>query len=496
MKFYRLKHLWPVALFCLFSLTAQADLRRCLLLPVTDNLQGAMSYKVFEGLERYLQEGDWCYYRSNAEILDILGQYRQNLAVHLENPEILKVISERTGAGSLIRVQVQNDHGQIKLRLAVLGANGEDVYFQEESTLPGDDITLAVRTLQNWLEAYKKRIPYDSTIVAILGDQFTLNVGQEFGVRPGMEVELYRSTGMDKHPLLKEVVGWPKKYIGRAKILAVAEESAQGQMTQYQEGQKIQLGDWAILIPQEKVEMVPGKELAKQGDRHQDHFGKLGQIGIHFNFGSADGKFARDENKILFSALTFGMDLQGELWATRHWWIGLDYALNHNNYKRDSGLNPHESLGSNLSRFKGKAGFRYLPLDYYFGPRIDFYLGYGNFWYRLPAKAVESLIAGEVGFRGFLGGVKGDIPFLPKTRLNLHLEGLLLGNRFVEKHTLYGKAERVMSYELEFGGSYEFAPGWTGEVGLAYISNSAKFGAGKSVDLEEVLLKIGTNFIF
>ena len=233
-----MKLLFTTILLSMILMAAHAqagDLRRCLLLPVTDNLQGAMSYKIFEDIERYLQEGDWCYYRPNAEVLDILGQYRQNLAAHLENPAVLKIISERTAAGSLIRINAQVVNGQLKLNLAVLGSNGEDLYFQEESTLPSDDLAVAIRTIKNWLETYKKRIPYDSMVVAVLGDQFTVNAGQEYGIRPGMRAEVFRSTGLDKHPLLQEVVGWPKKKVGEAKILAVSDESAQGQMTLYQD---------------------------------------------------------------------------------------------------------------------------------------------------------------------------------------------------------------------------------------------------------------------
>jgi len=495
MNIFGRRHFLLIMIMGLLSGMATADMRRCLLLPVMDNLQGATSYKVFEGLERYLKEGDWCYYRSNAEILDILGQYRQNLEAHLENPDILRVISERTGAGSLIRVTVFHDKGQIKLKLTILGANGEDVYFQEESTIPGEDLNVAVRTLQNWLEAYRKRLPYDGTLVAILGDQFTLKIGQEYGVRPGMEVEIYRSTGMEKHPLLKEVVGWPKKLVGRAKILAVADESSQGQMLQYQEGQKIQLGDWALLVQQEKVEIVSGKEPLPAKDKHQDHFGKLGQVGIHLNLGSGDGKFSTKNNKMNFSGLTFGVGINVELWATRNWWAGLDYDYNHSNYKRDSGMTPTESLMTSTSRFKIRAGFRYLPLNYYFGPRIDAYLGYAHYWYRLPT-AREEIGMGEVAYRGALAGVKGDIPFLPKTRLYLRLEALIFDARLVEKHAFYGKADRVMSYDLEFGGSYEFATGWTGELSADYTANEAKINSFSHIDFHEVLLKVGTNFIF
>ena len=471
------------------------DLRRCLLLPVTDNLEGAMSYKIFEDVERYLQEGDWCYYRPNAEILDILGQYRQNLPAHLENPAVLKVISDRTGAGSLVRITAQVEGGQLKLRLAVLGANGEDIYFQEESTLPSDDLAVGIRTIKNWLEAYKRRIPYDSMVVAVLGDQFTLNVGQEYGMRTGMKAEIFRSTGLDKHPLLQEVVGWPKKKIGEAKILAVSEESAQGQITLYQDGQQLQVGDWAILIPEENVEVVSGKEPLPQKDSHQDHFGKLGQILLAATVGSSDGKLNIAYNRIHFAGLSLGAIIETELWATRHWWAGLDYGVMQAKYRHESGLIPDEDLDTTVSRFKVKVGYRYLPLDYYYGPRVDLFLGHTNYWYRLP-QAKDALGMSEMAIRGIAGGVKGDIPFLAKTRLYLRLEALLFVTKFAEQNHFYGKADRISSYELELGGSYEFAPGWRGEVAVNYTSNTVKFISSSKVSFSDTLLKLGTSFIF
>ena len=471
------------------------DLRRCLLLPVTDNLQGAMSYKIFEDIERYLQEGDWCYYRPNAEILDVLGQYRQNLPAHLENPAVLKIISERTAAGSLIRINAQVIGGQLKLNLAVLGSNGEDLYFQEESTLPSDDLAVAIRTLKNWLEAYKKRIPYDSMVVAVLGDQFTLNAGQEYGMRSGMRAEIFRSIGLDKHPLLQEVVGWQKKKVGEAKILAVSDESAQGQMTLYQDNQRLKVGDWAIMIPEEKVEVISGNEPLPAKDRHQDHFGKLGQILLSMVLGASDGKFNTAINHINFSGFTLGVILESELWATRHWWAGLDYGVMSAKYRHKKGVTPTESLHSTLSRFKAKAGYRYLLLDYYYGPRIDLFMGYTNYWFRLP-QAQDGLGMNEVGFRGIAAGVKGDMPFLAKTRLYLRLEALIFATKFVEQNRFYGKADRVSSYELEFGGSYEFMPGWRGEAAVNYTSNAAKFTSVSKVTFGDTLFKLGTSFVF
>ena len=79
-----------------------------MLLPVRDSVGGALGFKVFEDVERYLKDSDWCYYTSNSEILNILSNYKRNLDSVLTNPEVLKIISEKTKTGSLMKVDIVN----------------------------------------------------------------------------------------------------------------------------------------------------------------------------------------------------------------------------------------------------------------------------------------------------------------------------------------------------------------------------------------------------
>lgn len=169
---------------------AARSMRRCMLLPIRDSVGGALGFKVFEELERYLKDSEWCYYEPNSGILDILSNYKRNLDAYLENKDVLKVVSEKSNAGSLIKVEVINQVSGADIRVKVIGQNGEDVYFKEETRLNTDDSTVISQTVKNWLDVYEKNIPYDGLVIGVLGDQFTVDVGKDYGLVGNNEVRL------------------------------------------------------------------------------------------------------------------------------------------------------------------------------------------------------------------------------------------------------------------------------------------------------------------
>ncbi|RPJ72089.1 MAG: hypothetical protein EHM20_14130, partial [Alphaproteobacteria bacterium] len=75
-----------------------------MLLPIVDGVDNKLGFKVFEEIENYIKEGSWCTYKSNSELINILGQYSKNLEGHLGNKDVLKVIADKTKAGTMIRV--------------------------------------------------------------------------------------------------------------------------------------------------------------------------------------------------------------------------------------------------------------------------------------------------------------------------------------------------------------------------------------------------------
>ena len=130
-----------ITLICTFSIKAysELDLRRCMLLPITDSVGGGISFKVFEEVEKYIKTSDWCYYKSNSEILNILGNYKKNLNTYLKNKNVVKVVAEKVQAGSVIRIDLKTELKTTRVDLEVIGKNGSDLYFKETTALNSND---------------------------------------------------------------------------------------------------------------------------------------------------------------------------------------------------------------------------------------------------------------------------------------------------------------------------------------------------------------------
>ena len=170
------------AIMCLLlaSLNGLADenIRKCMLLPVSDNSDSGIGFSVFQEVEKYLKESDWCFYRPNSEILNILESYKKNLSQHLENKDVIRVIAEKVKAGSLIKIDILKLPEGATVELKVYAPNGSDIYFKEKENINDSQISSIGRTAKNWLSNYSKTIPYDGQVIGVLGDQFTVDIGK------------------------------------------------------------------------------------------------------------------------------------------------------------------------------------------------------------------------------------------------------------------------------------------------------------------------------
>ncbi|MEI8347277.1 MAG: hypothetical protein WCG27_07405, partial [Pseudomonadota bacterium] len=388
-----------------------------------------MAFKVFEDVESYLKNSDWCYYRHNSQIMDILGNYKKNLPAHLENKEVLKVIAERTQSGSLIRIKINHQVKGVDLKMEVIGENGEDLYFKEETQLNTDDLTIVGQTIKNWFAVYQKIIPYDARISGILGEQFTLDAGKNYGLLVNDEVVINRSIQKKKHPLLKEIVDWDKEKIAKGRIFFVGEDQAQGRITEYYSKKKLFLEDWATVERKEAAADKKEGQPSYVDEEDKLEFGKLGQIAFFFNLGSGSATFVPGGSKSMGGLIVGGI-LETELWATRNIFLGVDFGQNFTSYKKKDGDWQNEAPNVTMGRFKIRSGYRYLPLGFFYGPQVDAYLGYANYSYNIPASAADKIAGGS--FKGIFMGARGDMPIIKATRLYLKFDFLLFAKKYVE----------------------------------------------------------------
>lgn len=474
---------------------AEPSMRRCMILPVKDSVGGAIGFKVYEQIERYLQSSRWCFYQPNSEIINILSNYRNTLDQALENPEVLKILSQKTNAGSLIKVRLESLTKGMKVETTVLGANGSDIYFNQVTDIESDEIEVIAQTVNNWLDVYEKNIPYDARVLGVLGSQFTIDLGQVAGLYNGYEVQVVRPVKKQRHPLLKEVVDWKTLPVAKAKIFHVGQSQSQANVISYDRETLVQNDDWVLVTKNtaneklnEKLDYSPETYNEENGN-----FGKLGKIGLSLVMGSGSIRVEQSDTKAL-SGLNIGVAFNTEIWATRNYWFALDIDKQFGSHSKDEGNLENDSNSLSYSKFKLKGGYKYLPLGFFYGPQVDLYTGYASYTYAHDVNKTDGI--GEFSYSGIILGVRGSVPVVKDVRASIGLDFMLFPS-FDESVTSYGDAESVSNYQVEILGEYKYSPTTDLEGGFEYISNSAEFdNATKIIKDKNFNIKAGAKFNF
>lgn len=473
-----------------FSVTtfAQSSMRRCTLLPITDSVEGAVGFKVFQEVEDSLKTSNWCTYVSNSSMISVFSRYRENLPQYLRSKEVLKTVSEKLNVGSLLLVNLKNEIDGYDMRLTVYGENGEDVYFNENILVKTNDTTKMAGIINDWLDMYAKTIPYDAKITGVLGDQVTLDVGKSHVVTLGQQFLVKRPIKKKKHPLLKEVVDWEAENIASGKVFSVSDNQALGMINSYKGNKKAQAGDW-VRLDVAKVEILDDSTLEEK-----ETPGTLGVISVNLFGSSHNVGVTKDAKSKRMQGYLFGVDLRGEAWITRQYFAALELERSLGNLKRSSGESEESSIGSSNGVFKLTGGYKYLPIGFFYGPQIDLYAGYANYTYDLDVSKVDGF--GKNSFTGILLGTKANIPINREYRVFAKAEFLPFPS-FNESDKIFGSAKSVSSLDLEIGVNYQYTARMSFDGSFETMSRKAKFDSEfKEVSYKDNRLKLGVSFNF
>ena len=473
----------------LTTASAEQSMRRCMLLPIQDSVGGAIGFEVFKQLESYLRNSEWCYYETNSPVLDILANYRRNLAEHLQSPDVLKVIADRTRAGSLIRINIESEVDGVNVKMDIIGSNGEDRFFSDETKMQRDDPDSISRQVRNWLNEYERSIPYDAKILGVLGDQFTFEMGQTYGVLENQEMEVVRMVGKERHPLLDEIVSWDTVKIADARAFQVGVSQTQARVQRYEGNRRVEQGDWVIL---KRVDR--GEEDIQQTFRDDDQsFGSLGTIGVFFNIGTGSNNLNDDNESKKISGKNFGGHVDAELWITRNYWAGLEIGRKFGSYSVDQGQMASDSNSISDSLLKIKGGYRYLPMGFFYGPQVDAYIGYARYGYGFDNVPIDGITA--VRYAGLLAGVKGNIPIHEQIRVKMELD-FIFKPSFKEDIVNFGSHDSATTYHLRLGASYMYRPNTAWDISVGHMSSKTEFKSGDKIDLKDTDLRLGMVFTF
>jgi hypothetical protein len=478
-------------LICLLSTAAYGDqsMRRCTLLPITDSVEGAVGFKVFQEVETELKKVYWCNYVSNSGLINIFTRYRENLSQHLKTKEVLKVVAEKLKAGTIIRINLVHDIDSVEVQLDIYGDNGEDLYFSEKKLLKNDDTISISEVIKAWLETYSKLIPYDARVIGVLGDQVTLDSGNGYPITEGQEFQVRRYTGKKIHPLLKKIVSWESEIVAEGEISRVSEGQSLGVVKIYKAAKKLQVGDWIELREVKKSE--PKISL----DEKKIEPGNLGMASFHLVVANSVADSSTPKGSKRVDGPLFGFDIRAEAWITRQYFASLQIARTLGKLKESAGNVEQGSSAASFGLFKITGGYKYLPLGFFYGPQLDFYGGYANYLFDLDYSLQDGF--GRSNISGILFGVSGNFPLNREYRIHARAE-LIPFPSYEESDAIYGGTDSASLVELEFGGRYTLNPRMTLDASLGALKAKANFGGEyREISYQENLkFKFGTTLSF
>lgn len=486
-----MKYLFLLILLLPLHSWAQASMRRCTLLPITDSVGGAIGFKVFEEIEEDLKKSNWCTYVSNSSMIGVFSKYRENLPQFLKQKEVIKTVAEKLQVGSVIRVSLVNEIKGVETHLDIYGEDGEDLYFSEKTELTTDDVNTISQTVKNWLDMYEKTIPYDAKILGILGDQITLDVGKGYPIQVEQSFIVKRPVTKKKHPLLKKIVDWETEILAEGKVFNISENQALGMVKVYKSNKKLQQGDWVRLEPM-RQDVITDQTL---DEKKEEEPGKLGvlSIGLFAAPSSVDTNTPNGSTRM--SGNMYGFDFRGEGWITRQYVAILEVARSIGKLSKSSGSPDKDEVNAQFGSFKLAGGYKYLPIGFFYGPQIDIYGGYANYVFDLDVSEEDGFGKGNIS--GLLIGIAANIPINREFRFNVQADFIPFP-KFEDSDNIYGSAKSVSALDLEVGVKYQYTPRMTLDGSIGTLAGKAKFnGEFKEISYHENLkLKLGASFNF
>ena len=203
---------------------------------------------------------------------------------YLNKESALKIIAQKTNSGTLIKIRINSTDTGINLSMTVIGMNGSDIYLRKNTTFGRTNAYVIAQMGKNWLEEFQQTIPYDGLVVDFLGDQFTIDIGNNSELYTGSEVSIFRPSNKKRHPLLKEIVEYDNIPIGEGKISNVTKKQAQGKIIAYKTLTTLKIGDWVKFKEQQKREFL---KIDKYNRKNTYKFDKIGELGFSFPLGMA-----------------------------------------------------------------------------------------------------------------------------------------------------------------------------------------------------------------
>ncbi|WP_413576512.1 hypothetical protein ACLVWU_00560 [Bdellovibrio sp. HCB290] len=472
-------------------------IKSIVLVPTTDNIGGIYSRPVEEQLRQQLNEDKQWSLQSYPKNLDIKSELLD------EAPAQVQKLLQAAKANAALTTKIIRGPRGISITMTLfVGRDGFPLLQESLVDYKGFD-TADIKTQASiLLSNIKNRMPFRAEILSRRGQQVTLNLGSNYGLKMDSRVSVVQIIKVNRHPKLNFMVSTEKEVLGRVKLFKVEPYLSFGYIELEKDPGVITVG--SKVMPDEFVKYStpvttpsgkiltdittrPDKDVAFGDDPKEwapeppPQYGKV-EVLAGFSSYSQNTKLTTPTAQSVSGNANLAPNLlvRGELWINPEWYVGL--SLRQSVFSIDNGLpgSTPGSLNTSMSQYSVTGGYNFLLSNDFFGPKIQLSAGYQDTNFKIDDSTPVAFTSNKYG--GLMISLGGSFPLGPEIPMELGGKFDLFMNPTMSESPNSGSGTSSTINSFSFFGSYRLKPKFAikGELLFENFSSDYKSTADRS----------------
>ncbi|MGZ3712962.1 MAG: hypothetical protein ACXVBE_14455, partial [Bdellovibrionota bacterium] len=468
-------------------------LKKVFLFPSVDDVSGVLAPKLDEKIAQLLSRNIRFDLVRDPQVIKALSPDEASYAKAAINQAVHREAAKTTGADTTVLLRTKTVGNETVMTLEFRDANG-DILFSESGSIPGySAMDARWGLIEKLFKTVLAKLPFEGSVTGRTASTITVDLGLG-DVQEGEELDIARIVSVQRHPLLKTIVGTDYVRVGKAKVTTVDKYMSFAEVTEEYPSERIATGSKILKAKpmvrrtdepvrydeapikrnmsrsrEDKIEKDPFDDrLQGEFDRTKARYGS---VGANLFFGCLTHSQTVSNTTSEYSGSGLGGKLEGELWVTKNWIMNLAYGFQSAALKGTAGV-----LGdTSWSQAEGFAGYRFFPGDTTNsgdGTSITGSLGYQSMSFEMPSSSTLSV--GAKKYTGVALRLQGEMMLQPLSKIT---GGFTMQpfSSVTDTGQFLGVAKSGSVLTFGIGWNYRFYDSLWAKLGFEYSTASCSF---------------------
>ncbi|MGE3261423.1 MAG: autotransporter outer membrane beta-barrel domain-containing protein [Bacteriovoracia bacterium] len=487
-------------------------LKKVFLFPAVDDVSGVLAPKLDEKIAQLLSRNIRFDLVRDPQVIKALNPDESSYAKAAVNQEVHREAAKTTGADTTALLRTKTVGNETVMVLEFRDANG-DILFSETGSIPGySAMDARWGLIEKLFRSVLAKLPFEGSVTGRTASTITVDLGLG-DVQEGEELDIARIVSIQRHPLLKTVIGTDYVRVGRARVTTVDKYMSFAEIIEEFPSERITTGSKILkakpMVRRTDEPGIPPRNEENQGrrslplekkiesdpfdDRLQGDFDRAkqryGSAGLNLLYGSLNHSQTVNNTTNEYSGSGLGGKLEGELWITKNWILNLAYAFQSATLTGTSGV-----LGdTSWSRAEGFAGYRFFPAEAGEGTSITGSLGYQSMNFDLPSSS--ALNVGAKKYTGIALRLQAEMQLQALAKINAGFS-LQPFSSVTDTGKFLGAPKSGTALSFGIGWNYRFADSLWAKIGFEFDSASCSYENTSTVTNKRFAIGPGIYYSF